>query len=183
MQPVWFPIPVATLFRRIVNVVSTFSISHHYLSQPRPSDPDPRPPYSLRWPAWLSDSAFSPQGFQRIFHVDSHAVYSDFALEQAPIQDPPPHSASAPGAPNTDQIHRLMDHPALYDPVRKPRFPIVLCHGQHPPPAWTSVADLHAGQDSTGSTSGAPPLSPSCSSTTGRTSSASCATKSGPRCS
>ena len=29
-----------------------------------------------------------------------------------------------------DQIHLLIRNPALYDPLRKPRYPIVLCHGE-----------------------------------------------------
>ena len=28
-----------------------------------------------------------------------------------------------------DEIHRLMQNPVLYDPLRAPRYPIVLCHG------------------------------------------------------
>jgi hypothetical protein len=28
-----------------------------------------------------------------------------------------------------DEIHRLMQNPILYDPLRAPRYPIVLCHG------------------------------------------------------
>lgn len=34
---------------------------------------------------------------------------------------------------NDDVIHQLMYNPTLYDPVRKPRFPIVLCHGRVQP--------------------------------------------------
>jgi triacylglycerol lipase len=29
-----------------------------------------------------------------------------------------------------DIIHQLLVHPALFDPIRTPRYPIVLCHGQ-----------------------------------------------------
>jgi len=29
-----------------------------------------------------------------------------------------------------DVIHQLLVHPALFDPIRTPRYPIVLCHGQ-----------------------------------------------------
>ena len=34
---VWFPVPVATLFRRLVNVISTASIAHHYFLPSRSS--------------------------------------------------------------------------------------------------------------------------------------------------
>lgn len=39
---------------------------------------------------------------------------------------PPPHK----GGKGTGRIHELMRHPALYSPVRAPRYPIVLCHGE-----------------------------------------------------
>jgi triacylglycerol lipase len=32
-----------------------------------------------------------------------------------------------------DEIHCLMQNPVLYDPLRAPRYPIVLCHGVFPP--------------------------------------------------
>jgi hypothetical protein len=54
---IWLPVPVATLFRRLVNVISTASIAHHYLlpskSSPAVSDDfpeldlDPRNAYRL----------------------------------------------------------------------------------------------------------------------------------------
>lgn len=36
----------------------------------------------------------------------------------------------AGGGQSGDRIHDLIRHPALYDPIRAPRFPIVLCHGE-----------------------------------------------------
>ena len=30
---------------------------------------------------------------------------------------------------NVDEIHRLIQNPVLYNPLRAPRYPIVLCHG------------------------------------------------------
>ena len=47
-----------------------------------------------------------------------------------PQKDPLPESESE--KPNTlppDIIHQLLVNPALYDPLRTPRYPIVLCHG------------------------------------------------------
>lgn len=44
MSNIWFPVPVATLFRRLVNAISTASIAHHYLLPSRSfalSDPHP----------------------------------------------------------------------------------------------------------------------------------------------
>ena len=30
---------------------------------------------------------------------------------------------------DVDEIHRLIQNPVLYNPLRAPRYPIVLCHG------------------------------------------------------
>ncbi len=30
---------------------------------------------------------------------------------------------------NVDEIHRLIQNTVLYNPLRVPRYPIVLCHG------------------------------------------------------
>lgn len=43
---------------------------------------------------------------------------------------PQPRKDSEPES--LDVIHSLMLHPALYDPIRRPRYPIVLCHGWDP---------------------------------------------------
>ncbi|BGP40297.1 hypothetical protein JCM10449v2_004256 [Rhodotorula kratochvilovae] len=45
----------------------------------------------------------------------------------------PPRRSKSPGPPRPaspyGEINALVRHPTLYDPVLKPRFPIVLCHG------------------------------------------------------
>ena len=132
MQTVWFPVPVAALFRRIVNVVSTLSISHQYLSQSRADPSDPHPPYSRRWSSWLANtSRLDPR---RILYVDSHTTYSDLTVDRAQVDSPPPLNPSTSSSSPPDQIHQLIEHPALYDPLRKPRYPIVLCHGKQTTP-------------------------------------------------
>ena len=42
MNNIWFPVPVALFLRRVVNVLSTVSITHHYLLPSRSSDLEPR---------------------------------------------------------------------------------------------------------------------------------------------
>ena len=131
MQTVWFPVPVAALFRRIVNVVSGLSISHHYLHL---SDSDtPRPgTYSLRWPAWLARSQeLSSLESSRRCRASSLDMYAEVS-ENTEIKNPPrnPQSSNSRDSWPTDQIHQIINNPALYDPVRKPRYPIVLCHGE-----------------------------------------------------
>ena len=54
-----------------------------------------------------------------------------------PQKDPLPESEyEKPNSLPPDIIHQLLVNPALYDPLRTPRYPIVLCHGAfsiHPP--------------------------------------------------
>ncbi|KAI9436687.1 alpha/beta-hydrolase [Lactarius indigo] len=163
MSTIWFPAPVATLFRRLVNVISTASIAHHYLLPSRsfpassPSsehDLDPRSPSRvvlqenvrqdvgaadgldgflkasipwLRWPA--RSSLFQP--------ASRSANYAQ-QLSEPPRTDtdpdpdgrsPVPYPPSPTEHEDRGAIHRLMQSPVLYDPLRAPRFPIVLCHG------------------------------------------------------
>ena len=42
MSNIWFPLPVALFLRRVVNIISTLSITHHYLFPfpPRPTGAD-----------------------------------------------------------------------------------------------------------------------------------------------
>lgn len=44
-----------------------------------------------------------------------------------PESDPP--APRLPEEPKNDTIKKLMLSPALFDPIRTPRYPIVLCHG------------------------------------------------------
>ncbi|KAH9890365.1 Alpha/Beta hydrolase protein [Cubamyces lactineus] len=125
MQTVWFPVPVAALFRRIVNVVSTLSISHHYLHQPSADADSPRTHafQALRWPAWLRAS----QTPWNLTLADGSGA--DINPQGDDLQEPTRRTISPSRPRRNDQIHQLISHPALYDPVRKPRYPIVLCHG------------------------------------------------------
>ncbi|KAI0754565.1 Alpha/Beta hydrolase protein [Daedaleopsis nitida] len=134
MQTVWFPVPVAALFRRIVNVVSTVSIAHHYIHQ---STPDAPHPYALRWPAWLSKGTRGISSANRLdsyipqsdANTDIHRnAYSDHRVDLPEVKEPP-HQTPSPDSCTSDQIHLLINNPALYDPLRRPRYPIVLCHG------------------------------------------------------
>ncbi|KAI0076756.1 alpha/beta-hydrolase [Panus rudis PR-1116 ss-1] len=139
MQNIWFPIPVAVLFRRLVNVVSTLSISHHYLAQRRaelhPPDNSQCPVQTwraLKTLDWLSSLLGKHQG---------HAGFSlaldgnTFGHDQEPANRPPEgrrrnrdHETQSQPSPE-DTLHRLMNNPVLFEPVRVPRYPIVLCHG------------------------------------------------------
>ncbi|KAI9430972.1 alpha/beta-hydrolase [Lactarius indigo] len=81
----------------------------------------------LRWPA--RSSLFQP--------ASRSANYAQ-QLSEPPRTDtdpdpdgrsPVPYPPSPTEHEDRGAIHRLMQSPVLYDPLRAPRFPIVLCHG------------------------------------------------------
>ncbi|KIP03084.1 hypothetical protein PHLGIDRAFT_95195, partial [Phlebiopsis gigantea 11061_1 CR5-6] len=123
MQTTWLPAPVCVLFRRIVNVVSTLSISHQYLVQKREAS-DPKSPWStlkaLTWLPWARGASQSRFALE----IDGDIP----TLEPRSRQTPQPRPNPTTNRP-LDVIHRLMQSPALYDPIRVPRNPVALCHG------------------------------------------------------
>ncbi|TFK27658.1 alpha/beta-hydrolase [Coprinopsis marcescibilis] len=181
MKSVAIPTHVVVLFKRLVNVVSTLSISHHYLS---PNDDVcsasklhakslakaelsrlqtsqfPRPEGD-QWASWLKncraesmvrfqlqwemlkagwssknvtgkDSSISSPWWSSMFSSAAQMPISPLPTPQEPpprrerIPDPP---AMAKHQDPPDLIHKLIANPALYDPLRVPRYPIALCHG------------------------------------------------------
>ncbi|KAH9171639.1 alpha/beta-hydrolase [Lactarius sanguifluus] len=171
MSTIWLPVPVATLFRRLVNLVSTASIAHHYLLPSRACpaserDLDPRPACRVLWENGQQDvgayaspgktgTADGLDGFLKasipwlrwparpsLFQPASRTANYAQQLSEPPRTDPDGHSPvpnpyppPPPSSPiptehkDRGAIHRLMQSPVLYDPLRAPRFPIVLCHG------------------------------------------------------
>ncbi|GLB38160.1 putative triacylglycerol lipase [Lyophyllum shimeji] len=176
MNSVYFPAHVVLVLRRIVNVISSLSISNQYLLlrqaqadeeriRHRTSPPSSRKRVSLResssWPScltwdwprlvWSDTGAVNDSG--SLHSPGSRwswpALLSIFAQQDTQTQtdDPPPppkpHKSDRRSAPRTklpspeptqapaspDTIHQLMHNPTLYDPLRAPRYPIVLCHG------------------------------------------------------
>ncbi len=246
MSNIWFPVPVATLFRRLLNVISTASIAHHYLLPSRSlavSDDlpehelDPRsacrilrengrqdvgaahapprttgadgldgflkgtcwrqplhslgvltsPPYAiasgrlsiswLRWPT--RPSLFQPASRSANYaqQLDEPPRTDEGGRSSAPIPSSCPSPNPYPPSPPTEHenrgaIHRLMQSPVLYDPLRAPRFPIVLCHGAPPPTLIAIQRLLNSSQGYTASTSAG---RQACACSTGRASSASSA--------
>jgi triacylglycerol lipase len=215
MSNIWFPLPVALFLRRVVNVLSTLSITHvthHYLFPlpPRSTGADSdknaqdyTSPSSL-WAGrilqslnrirqqeaerhvvplekclldhilqgtvhnfslnylWIWDSLtasgkFSVPWFhwptQLSLFYPASGSRSNGYMEQLngstetdreripPYSDPNPNPGPSPPGPpdpmdrageerqNVDEIHRLIQNPVLYNPLRAPRYPIVLCHG------------------------------------------------------
>ena len=61
----------------------------------------------------------------------------------APHEPPEPADRDRDNRESLDEIHRLMQNPVLYDPLRAPRYPIVLCHGASLlPPRWYETKRL-----------------------------------------
>ena len=126
MQTIWSPTPVVVLFRRLVDVFSSLSISQHYLLQktPPPSEANERKGSrnifrSFPWLEWL-------RGTESVeLSMEGVAQAAD-----APSPFPPPaRPRESASKRSLDIIHRLLYSPLLYDPVRAPRNPVVLCHG------------------------------------------------------
>lgn len=199
MSSVYFPAHVVLVFRRIVNVISTLSISNQYLLLKKAkSDEDPARYLHLAekstnvsnspllrelkgtqqswwasgsnwgWPRFvLLESIANAKGFPLVSPSNS-LIYLYIHTADAPLRprwswpallststetvtdahgDTPPPSPtlqnhSKPDTPAklpptepehdppfVDTIHRLMTNPALFEPLRTPRYPIVLCHG------------------------------------------------------
>lgn len=241
MNTVWFPIPVSLFLRRVVNVISTLGITHHYLHTRPEVDqlegPDARNGgnsnigdrrvsscwrpldgiRSFEWPGWFNEEAkltgLGSRGTSTVIsgdlwrdriserviqsassqpllkHDDLHVVLassisiswprwrwptaarlttlfseqaeqnsrdsessSKIEYQSHPRKTPPPKPRRRPPPrdnsvdPETlDTIHRLIVSPVLYDPVRTPRYPIVLCHGAQP--LFPSIASLRVGGD------------------------------------
>jgi triacylglycerol lipase len=121
MPTIWFPAPVCVLFHRIVNVVSSLSISQQYFIHKCDLNDSNANRATVRSFAWL------PWGRQANFALAMDAD-SDSSAQSESQKLPPRRPRPTKNRP-LDIIHRLMQHPALYDPVRAPRNPVVLCHG------------------------------------------------------
>lgn len=181
MNNVHFPVQVVALFRRLVNVMTTFSLSGQYLipkaraedSETSSNTPEvnttsndfwwnPLSPNKWDWlrvgllldsvleqptkhststlPRWTSEGRCFFKDDTKSWPLNSFPSGSKApsephtaALDTFTISSELPRGKSPPQEPSegdsNDTIHRLLRNPALYDPIRTPRFPIVLCHG------------------------------------------------------
>ena len=89
----------------------------------------------FRWPARLSLFYPASRSVNYMQHSNDQKSTEKNAPPSEPGSCPRPQGPSEPADPGredregTDEIHRLMQNPVLYDPLRAPRYPIVLCHG------------------------------------------------------
>jgi hypothetical protein len=89
----------------------------------------------FRWPARLSlfhPASRSPNYMQHPkgqVRMEKNQCSSDPNSCPRPQGLPEPANSCKEDRGDLDEIHRLMQNPVLYDPLRAPRYPIVLCHG------------------------------------------------------
>ncbi|KAJ7624966.1 Alpha/Beta hydrolase protein [Mycena polygramma] len=159
MNGISFPV---LLFRRLVNVISTLSLSNQYVlhKQARAEEkaqgkqPARTALNSLKIPEWRWVLWDTSQSDSSVVHASNNSLswlswvsMSGLQMESGPGYSPnsspdmrpkprkPPKSPPPEPLPEMEQdtspdaIHQLLLHPALFDPVRTPRYPIVLSHG------------------------------------------------------
>ncbi|KAJ7701767.1 Alpha/Beta hydrolase protein [Mycena rosella] len=178
MSGISFPVQVALVLRRLVNVISTLSVSNQCLQKPTTAEEKTRLERDGRWtmrttlssqkildwrsvlwnmtaqsinPSPVHASTTSlPWWSYRTLAMSAMSAQSQKEPEQGPPDPGPAHNAPEklpePKAPKItppqpsppeiepdlsklDTIHQLLLHPALFDPLRTPRYPIVLSHG------------------------------------------------------
>ncbi|KAI0049428.1 alpha/beta-hydrolase [Auriscalpium vulgare] len=83
---------------------------------------------SLPWPRWSSPASLL---FRRSAAAQDELDVSepDREPKMRPREPSPPPENHDPTPENDGVIQQLMRSPVLFDPVRAPRYPIVLCHG------------------------------------------------------
>ncbi|KAJ7057127.1 Alpha/Beta hydrolase protein [Mycena amicta] len=129
-------VPVVVLLRRLFNAISTLSVSKEYLLlRKQRKELEEKRSASLK----ASLSAELEHDSHPSAELPPHASPSHPQPHPnpQPQQPPPPEPEPRPQPRDEpkqppepiDAIHQLLHHPALFDPLRTPRYPIVLCHG------------------------------------------------------
>ncbi|KAF7292852.1 Ubiquitin-related modifier 1 [Mycena indigotica] len=128
-------VPVVVLLRRLFNAISTLSVSKEYILQRKQR----KALEAQQRNSSLHSASLSPH-----LELDPHSnseypspippSHSSPKPHRHPRQSPPPpkpQTREDPEVPpeSPDIIHQLLHNPVLFDPLRTPRYPIVLCHG------------------------------------------------------
>ncbi|KAH0586459.1 hypothetical protein H2248_007691 [Termitomyces sp. 'cryptogamus'] len=175
MNSVYFPAHVVLVLRRIVNVLSSISISNQYILLKQAQADEERAKLhvinsksssALLDQEWPSLTSLKSWDWRRTLNLAASSVNADsgspqigsgwswpallstFTQMDLPMANdplPPLKSQKNNRGPDTqrrlplpettkaappDTIHQLMQNPALCDPFRIPRYPLVLCHGK-----------------------------------------------------
>lgn len=129
------PTPVFTLVRRLVTVVSAFGISGNYLLSLPACPPAPQEIQRHRRShipgraLYYSGHGNVPQRRWISTQEGNKTQDACNSKESSPPDVPKPAPDAETEAEPSDIIHQLLRNPVLYSPLRKPRNPIVLCHG------------------------------------------------------
>ncbi|KAJ3801958.1 alpha beta-hydrolase [Lentinula aff. detonsa] len=163
MSSVYYPTQVVVLFRRLVNVISTFSISNQYLlKHAKPGNNqlesvNGKEQEGSDWSWWVFKASWKwPWLISELDWRQVHWSWPRISLSSCQMLSitedlyPPVTLSSGPSPSSSssrkdssrprqdpsfdknkepDTIHKLLRNPVLYDPLRLPRNPIVLCHG------------------------------------------------------
>jgi triacylglycerol lipase len=89
----------------------------------------------FHWPAQLS--RFRPTSNNYVEQLndstktegEKFSPFSDPNSGSSRREPPEPVDRTREEQKDVDEIRRLIQNPALYNPLRAPRYPIVLCHG------------------------------------------------------
>ncbi|KAF8349398.1 Alpha/Beta hydrolase protein [Amanita rubescens] len=149
MNNVYVSPNVVRLLTRLANVVSTFSISNHYFF--RKSDKtNPEVSKTQSWSLTFADlrvslheASLTAKGltlpwFNGKWSWPPILSYLETELQSSNNGPSPPPTIGGSGKKPKmrlqrpeppDTVHLLLQNPTLYDPLRTPRYPVVLCHG------------------------------------------------------
>ncbi len=125
-MPPCLPIPIFSIIRRFLVAISKYSWNVPVISFPFRSLAFPTFGYTFAgWrTARLAFSETNPGPTDLVEHQSSHPEPNG-SIRPPDLEKAPP---EFPYNPNS-YISHLMSNPTLFDPLRKPRNPIVLCHG------------------------------------------------------
>ncbi|KAF7341981.1 Ubiquitin-related modifier 1 [Mycena venus] len=148
MNGISFPV---LFLRRLVNVISTLSLSNQYLhlKQARAEERA-----EGKQPTWTALNSFKvPEWRRLLWNTAASSPGSPIVHASKKLNLPPDNSGHIPDTKRSkprqppkrtppeprpegerdisqlDTIHQLLLNPALFDPLRTPRYPIVLSHG------------------------------------------------------
>jgi len=125
-MPPCLPIPILSIIRRFLTAFATYSWNAPIISFAFRSLAFPTFGYTLAgWrTAKLASSETNPDPTES---MEYQSPYPDpkGSIQPPELEKAPPEFHYDPDSP----ISRLMNNPTLFDPLRRPRNPIVLCHG------------------------------------------------------
>ncbi|KAF7319389.1 Ubiquitin-related modifier 1 [Mycena chlorophos] len=129
-------VSVPVVIRRLFNAISTLSVSKEYLLQRRRSKEaeSSKGKSPLHAAALSTELELDPGSDAGLPPPPPPPRRPETIPHPQPRQQPPPPRPQIRDEPEVppetpDTIHLLLQNPALYEPLRTPRYPIVLCHG------------------------------------------------------